>query len=341
MTWTIDLYNLTGSSLQNGNVAFVRATVRWRLDDPGSCEVDLRDDQIDPWLVPMRRRVVVRRSGTAVWAGILLGVEQTNDRGVPSYTARALGLRYWIERRLVHPDVVYTNLPSTTIAWNLISAAQAQANGGMGFTLGTITGTAPSRTRTYCEGDNILEAIRELAEHDTQGFDWEIDVDGKFNAWVGGRGANISTTIRRGDCLRRGGWQVDWNLAEADTYVSAASPKTCPSLPVVRSSMILPPAQYGRWESLVDSDVTSTAELQDVADEQLRASGRAAIRVRATRPEAFGSPWPGFELGDRPLVEDTDTALGALLPTRMRVIGYGVTLELPDREFLEVELEGV
>jgi hypothetical protein len=342
-SWTIDLYDLTGSTAVATSVGFIRATIRWRLDDPGSLEVDLRDDQIGSLWLPLQRRVVVLRNGTAVWAGTLLALSQRAERSVPRYTARALGLRQWLERRVVHGDFSKVNTVATTIAWNLIQHAQGQSNGNMGFTLGTVTGTAPARTRHYCDGDNIAEAIRELADRDTGGFDWEIDAQGRFNAWVGGRGSNISLTLSRKDCLRDGGWDLDWDLSAADTVATALGPadEPCGPLFAERSSTLLDPATYRRWESVVDSDSKSTSELQEVADEQLRSSGRGRMRLRVAKPEGFGTPWPGFDLGDRPLILDDQTALGTYLPSRMRVIGYSVTLEPPSLEFVEAELEAV
>jgi hypothetical protein len=309
-SWTIDLYDLTGSTAIARSVGFVRATVRWQLDDPGSCEVDLRDDQLGGWpgtilWVPMQRRVVVRRDGERMWAGILLGLDQRIEGGVPRWTARCLGLRAWLERRVVHGvvhgDFSRTNTVATTIAWDLISHAQGQTDGDMGMSLGTITGTAPARTRHYCDGDNIAEAIRELADRDTGGFDWEIDARGRFNAWVGGRGSSVGTRVSPMDCLADGGWEVQGDWWGVDTVVTALGPADAPCGPplVKRSSTLVPPSTYGRWESVVDGDSTSTSELQEIADEQLRASGRGRLRIRAARPGWFGfeDRWERTSLG--------------------------------------------
>jgi hypothetical protein len=305
-SWTIDLYNLTGSTAVARGVGFVRATVRWRLDDPGSLEVDLRDDQLGGWpdtilWVPMQRRVVVRRDREPMWAGILLGLDQRIEGGVPRWTARCLGLRAWLERRVVHGDFSRSSTVATTIAWDLISHAQGQSDGNMGFTLGTITGTAPARTRHYCDGDNIAEAIRELADRDTGGFDWEIDAQRRFNAWVGGRGSSVGTRVSPMDCLASGGWEVQGDWWGVDTVVTALGPADTPCGPplVERSSTLVPPSTYRRWESVVDGDSTSTSELQEIADEQLRASGRGRLRIRAARPGWFGfeDRWERTSLG--------------------------------------------
>jgi hypothetical protein len=105
--------------------------------------------------------------------------------------------------------------------------------------------------------------------------------------------------------------------------------------------MLLDPALEGRWESVVDVESTDEGQLAEAADERLRASGRARFRLRVVRPGGFGEPWPGFGLGDRPLVVDDQTALGSQLPARMRVISYSVSLEPPHLEFVEAELEAV
>jgi hypothetical protein len=313
MTWKIDIYNVTGQNLVASDVPFVRATIRWRLDDPGSAEIDIRDEDLGDWpgatpWRPMRRRVLVRRNNNAKWAGVLLGLEQRIEGGVPRYTARCLGLRAWLERRVIHGDLSKANKLGPTIAWELIQHAQAQTQGEMGLTLGSVFGTGPLRTRHYCDGDVISEAISELANRASGGFDWEIGPDGAFNAWVGGRGSSVGTRVSPMDCERDGGWELSWDGAEADTYATALGPADEPCGPplVTSSSSVLPPAAYGRWESVVESESRSVDELTEVADEHLQAAGRSALRLRVTRPgdfrDVYSEPWPGFGLGDRPTV---------------------------------------
>lgn len=339
--WSLDLASLDGATVVAANVPFLRATIRWSLDDAGSAEVDLRDDQVgaDRWL-PMRRRLIVRREGTPVWAGIVLGLSRRLEDGVPRWTARALGLRAWLERRVVHGDQILGPAPATEIAWQLIEGAQAQADGRMGMSRGAIVGSAPIRTRTYCDASrSVADAIAELADRDVGGFDWEVDAFGRFNAWVGGRGADLALELWIQDHLAENGWHVEGDWGDVDTYASALPEASeCAPLPVVRTSSLLSPATYGRWESVVSGEGVDDAELAELADEHLRASARGRVRLRLARSGPWGSPWPGFGLGDRPLVHGL-AQWGVPDPVRMRVIAYTATLEPPGLEWLEAELE--
>src|SRR5574339_1080032 len=218
--WQIDLQTAAGGAVVT-DTEFKEATITWVLDGPGSAEVNLPEDSTGSDWLAGQRRVKIFRNSTAYFTGWLTNVSE-KSQGRPHITAlrcAAHGLAEILDWRVVHGDFAGTNEVATTTAWNLIQHAQAQTDGDHGFTLGTITGTATSRTSRFCDGDVVGDRIRELAEKGTGGFDWEIDPAGAFNAWVGGRGTNKSGTITltKDSTIR---WDVNAETTDVTTYVT-------------------------------------------------------------------------------------------------------------------------
>jgi hypothetical protein len=340
MTWTVDLQTRAGGAIAGAAdlpVAALRAV--WSLDGPGSVEVDLKEEDAAHWLAG-QRRVIVRRDGTAEWAGWLLDLgedtKRLEDTLVASLRASGLGLASVLGERVVHGDFSRQVVVATTIAWDLINHAQGQTDGAYGFTLGTVTGTAPARTRHYCDGEVIADRINELAAKDPGGFDWEIDPAGAFNAWVGGRGVVSGRTLGRDDARE---WHVEAGGSDLITYCTALgdSDEPCGAPLVIRSSTLA--TTHGRREAVVDLDTTDAGELTEAADEELRSRGASRLRVHALFDEAK-LPWAWGDLwvGDHLTVE---------LPAHfggnqtLRVIEVGISVEPPDFGFVDYEFEAV
>jgi hypothetical protein len=79
------------------------------------------------------------------------------------------------------PDVVYTSLDQSTIAWNMISTSETRLPGAFGITRG-VTPTSVARTYTSTAGSIIGGNVEALATLDA-GFDWNIDANLRFNTW--------------------------------------------------------------------------------------------------------------------------------------------------------------
>lgn len=340
--WTVDIATL------DGGVTLVDATpigslrTIWSLDGPGSVEADLGEDSAALWL-PGQRRYRVFLSGVKWAEGWLSSLTESTQsytdlskpRGAP-LRASGLGLAGRLPMRIVHGDFSRSAVVATTIAWDLIQHAQAQTNGDYGFTLGTVTGVANARTRHYCDGDNIADAINELAAKVPGGFDWEIDHNGDFNAWVGGRGTDMSgsITLERTDTMT---WGVDYETSDLVTYATVLGEADEPcGAPLVSKSSTLKTA-YGRLESVIELDTNDSGELDEAAEEELRSRGAARCRVHATWPEneapwTFGDVW----LGD---------TISVVLPTHfggtqdMRMIETAVSVEPPEFAWHEYEFE--
>lgn len=339
MVWTVNLQTRTGGALVTG-APLNSFTASWSLDGPGRFEADIGEDDAASWLAG-QRRIVVLSGGVAKWTGWLNGlVESTqtyDDIAKPSgttLTASGLGLASVLGHRIVHGDFNKFLTNATTIAWNLIQHAQAQSDGDYSFTLGTITGTAPNRTRHYCDGDVIADAINELAALSPGGFDWEITELGVFKAWVGTRGSASGETLTRAEAMT---WDVSNDTSELVTYATALGSveEPCGAPLVIRSSGLV--STYGRLESVVEMDSNDSVELDELGDEELRARAGIRLRLRASWPEtkapwAWGAVW----LGD---------TLSVTFPTHfggvktMRVIEVSISVEPPTFGYVEYEFE--
>jgi hypothetical protein len=343
VTWHVDLRNRDGSALLS-DVPLAAFRAVWTLDGPGAFECELGENDAAQWLTG-RRRIRVRQDATLRWQGWLTDLEESTQsfddvarsRGT-LLRAAGLGLSAVLGRRFVHGDFNKFLTSATTIAWNLVQEAQGQTDGDYGFTLGTVTGTAPNRTRHYCDGDNIADAIGELAAKDPGGFDWEIDQNGAFNAWVNGRGSASGETLER-DQART--WHVRDGSTALATYVTVLgdADEPCGAPLAIRSDAGLA-ASYGRIEEVVELSSNDSDEMEEHGDEELRIRAAARRRVRATfhetqLPWTWGAVW----LGDTVAV-DLPTHFGGASQT-MRVIEVAQSVEPPAEGFTEYELETV
>ncbi len=335
MAYDLALHDLAGAPVA-APAPFASATARWELDGPGALEVTLRETQLDPWL-PGQRRVELRRDGVPIWGGWLLGLDASfeADEGA-AYTAHALGYAALLAHRFVLDDLVYSGVATTTIAWNLIQHVQAQPNGSLGITLGTITGTPPVVSRRYCAPQNLLEAIDELASRDPGGFDWEVDAGRCFNAWVGGRGVDRSATVTFAPSQARE-TKLTWDGEELATYAIAVPPdegSPCAPPPVVRAGALA--STYLRQDVVVDAEDPASTELAARADHELQVSGRARLRLEATYSETRAPQIDSLELGDVATAQLPPVFGGNV---KVRLIARELSLEPRTTNFWTLELE--
>jgi hypothetical protein len=313
--------------------------VTWALDGPGSLEIDIvPEDMGDQWQAGLRR-VRVNEDATVRFTGFLEHLGRSGAPDAERYRAAGLGIASRLDQRVVHGDFTRNDVVATDIAWDLIQHAQNQADGGLGITLGTITGTAPSRTRHFCDGDVIAEQIGNLAAMEPGGFFWEIDPLGAFNAWVGDRGSASGQTLAEGEAIL---FEIEDDTSDLLTYVTALgeADEPCGAPLEVRSSTLA--TAYGRRESTVDSDTRLTTELDQLADHELLVRGRSRRSVKASwieaagyRPWTFGDVW----LGDTLTVE-LDSWFGGT--QTMRVVTIVVSLEFQALEpFITYEMQAV
>ena len=326
--WTLDILPLAGGAPTVTAADFQSARITWTLDGVGAAEVSLTPPMVSSgaWLHGRRRIRFKDGAGTARYQGWLDRLERSGrpTEGV-RYRVSSRGLAAILEQRVVHGDFAKLTTVSTTIAWNLIQHMVAQTFDQTGFTLGTVTGSAPSRSRWYCDGDSIRDAIDELANL-SGGFAWEISPTGTFNAWVGGRGTDLSATTTLAPTAAID-WQCvgdDTDLATYATGIGDGNEEGPCGMPISTDFNTLR-TDYGRREVVVSLDTRIESELLEAATEELRARAAARVNLRTSwveglGPWAFGAVW----LGDI-----VDAALGAEFGgnTDMRCIGVTVNLE--------------
>lgn len=338
MPWTMDILGNTGTTLVT-DANFRTARITWAADAVGAAEVALRDADVSSGNFRAgQKRIAFRTSGgTRIFQGWLDRFERSGPPSDIRYRATARGLRSILERRVVHGDFSNVATVATTIGWNLINHAQGQTDGGHGFTLGTVTGTAPSRTRYFCDGDVIEDAISELAEFNTGGFAWEIDADGKYNAWVNGRGTDVSgsVTIAPADTIE---WTLIEDVSEYATYVTGLGDRNdeqpCgPPLAIVSDAS---KSTYGRREVVIEADTLDSTEMTDKANEELRARVSSRLKLTTSWVEGQG-PWA---FGTRWIGDTVTAALGTAFGgnATMRCTEITITLE-STKEFVQMGWE--
>lgn len=293
----MDLLGLTGTTTTT-NAPFRSARITWALDGIGSAEVSLMPEDVASGLFRAGQKRLAFRDGggTRRFQGWLDRHERDGKPGAVRHRVSARGLAAILEQRVVHGDFSKVATVSTTIARDLITHAQAQTDGNHGFTLGTVTGTAPARTRHLCDGDVIADRINELGELD---FAWEIDANGAFNVWVGGRGTDLSAsqTLSQSETID---WHFTEDVSEMATYVTGLGDRDDdqPCGPPLVVDFTAERTTYGRREYVIEAETLDEAEMEEKTTQELRA--RVASRwnlqtawVEGLGPWSFGTVWLG------------------------------------------------
>lgn len=335
-TYTIDLLSLDGTSVVNANTPFQAARITWAADGTNAAEIDLRASDVADgrWVYGQRRIAIKNKNGERVYCGWLDRLERSGGPSDIKYRAASRGLAAMLYDRVVHGNVDKVAVVATTIATSLLQHIDVQTDDVTNFTIGSITGVARALTRYYCDGDNVGEAIDELAAD----FAWEIDALGAFNAKQGGFGAN-KTATRTLAQNKINDLQVTGDITEAMTYVTglaANEQENCGPALVVDFDPLR--TTYGRREATIDSESTTEFQVEEETTEELRARLAARLNVRASWIEGRG-PW-AFEdvvIGDR-VTGELGTAFGG--NATIRCISKTLTLE-SRFEFTEWEFEGV
>jgi hypothetical protein len=118
--------------------------------------------------------VFVFRGGTLVQRFRIVSVEQTwEEDGQDEIQVVAVCYRRLLKSRHVLTPLSFVNVPQGDIVWGLIQHAQAQDNGDLGITAGSLESTV-LRSREYEIGQNIFDAISDLTKVDA-GIAWDID----------------------------------------------------------------------------------------------------------------------------------------------------------------------
>lgn len=349
MPWSIDLVSLDGTTVVNAATAFASVRCTWAAGEGvGAAEITLKGSHVDDgrWAYGRRRVVVKDGSGVAVFAGWLDRLDRGGRPGETrggitapqgkAWRASARGLAAALDQAVVHGDMQKVDVAADVIAWDLVQHAQAQSGNVWGFTLGTTTGTSLARTRYYCDGDVIGDAIRELVE--TTGDDWDITPDGELDYWVGGRGSDLSAThtVAPEDCID---WQCTGDAQGIATVVTGIGDRDndapCgPPLVIDVDSAAM--TTYGRREVVIDTESQDEFEVNEKTSEELRARLASGLSLRTAWIEGRG-PWA---FGDVWIGDVVNAELGGAFggDADVRCISVSVTAESL-YEFIEMEWE--
>jgi len=340
MTWTIDILSLDGTVVEVADAPFKSARATWAGDGPGALEVNLRPTDVlyGHWKAGQRRLALKDGASARQFQGWLDRLERAGQPSDVQYRAASLGLASILDRRIVHGDVNVVEVVATTAAMTLLDHLSAQLDDATGFTLGTVTGVARSVTRFWCDGDVAAALMKDLAETQDGGFAWEIDADGQFNAWVGGRGTDLSATLTLAPSESIG-WTCVNDVAQMATYATGIGDRDddvpCgPPLAIEDDPLRV---DYGRREVVVTHETTDEAEMLGVAQEELRARVASRINLKTEWIEGRG-PW-GF--GDVWIGDVVNAELGPEFggDADVRCTSVSVTLEPGVHEFVEMEFE--
>jgi len=208
--WRFLIRTKTGSYV----ASLVNARSRWfkeALNHGGSAGfiLDAEDANCNSTILAINsNELIIQYKGYDMWGGQLATVRKVangNDRYREVTAVQFFNLfsyRYCGYNKSTGLSELreFTTTDAGTIAWTLISEAQAEVNGSFGITLGTIQASL-NRTKSY-ERKNIAEAIIELADND-YGFDFEITTDKVFNVFYPFKGTVRDEVVFRypGNCL--------------------------------------------------------------------------------------------------------------------------------------------
>jgi hypothetical protein len=338
-SWTLDVYNRTGSTLVQADIPFRGLAARWELNGAGSLEADFALEAAGLTAAAVgQHELQLKRNGTTVWAGPLLQTDVDPQGRTVRFAAQ--GLLSWLGSRVVTTDLYYNAVAQQTIAWNLISHTQGQANGSLGLVQGTHTGTSKTRTKAYCglyERPNVLEELLKFTGYD-DGLDFDIDpATREFDTWYGSRGAASGLTLS--------GTNLDEltyveSAAEMVTYATAIGEGDCK--PNVQDHVApgSEPTTYGRRHAVVDVEDTITADILAQAKELVNAGKRTRFDASvAFREGGTGAPaWGSWAVGDTLTL--TDNRGYSNFSRTLRIAGWSVALDrgLPGIAYVQMDL---
>lgn len=268
--------NLVGEFDKFRNLKFGK-----KLNNYGTCSFDIpAGDDKNSSLVSLRIYTVwVYVDGTLVWAG-----EQAFRGGVLDEKGNNWSTIHcftWLEQlrhRYTGAERAFTDTDAGQIAWTLIDETQNDGSyGDFGITQGTIEATI-DRDRTYYN-QNILEAITNLSDV-LSGFDFEITDNRVFNVY-GAMGENKISSIRLeyGHNVKSAKIEEDFIVPVNRAIVLGQAVGATTLTRVVRNDTDLQVLYKLRESRLSETDVSSTATLQDKGDAAIRKYGTALLKV--------------------------------------------------------------
>lgn len=216
--------------------------------------VQIKELETDIW---------VYENGQAIDRFRVVAVDQEwEENGENRLSVQAVCYRRILASRHVITPLTYTGVSQGDIVWDLIQHTQGQTNGNLGITLGS-SGPVILRDRAYLPGQNILEAIVDLAQADGN-MTWDIDenlelfVSTASSFPLRAMPAQLGTNLR--NISKPSGASLFGNVAlvSGDTQFTTLQ---------VNEATSLPTDTRGRWEKFRSF---SQEQVQANLDEQAR-----------------------------------------------------------------------
>jgi hypothetical protein len=156
------------------------------LNEPGNLRFDVaRNDPkaIMQNILPGRHEMWLYREDSLIFSGPLWDVTGTSDENV--LHLKCNGILSYLNYRFVDFDRLFATTSSGgEIGQFIIAASQAKGGGDLGITYGSYVTTAMGyKVKALAnERKSVLDFIRELADNEVTGFDFEITPQGVWHA---------------------------------------------------------------------------------------------------------------------------------------------------------------
>lgn len=273
---------------------FKSMRLTWTVEAGGSAtaEIDMRpDDTSTTWTPP--HRILI--NGPMDWGGELSNLHRSGPPGEIDYKLTAVGHYARLDKRIVRHVFEVNDTLDVHVRALLEELQLNQFNGDMGFTFGNAHGTFPTRLKAYCFGLNAGDAIRELASYG-DGFDWNVDPQGYLNMWGPSRGTATGLTFSDSDCHD---WDIEFDSSEMITTVTVFADNSDPYGPKHTLVRNLTADNFGRRETVLNTDIISLddknpnwlSDLEQAGRGVLKELGGAQITLKTTWL-SHEAPWP-------------------------------------------------
>lgn len=127
---------------------------------------------------PANTEVILYRDGVKIFTGPLWDINISKNDSKATFMAEDLS-SYFDRRRISTPVAMADT--TCNMAWQMIAASQAEPNGNLGITRGTV-GASPAGTFTP-ELHMMLDKALESVYEGENGFDWVITADRIYNQY--------------------------------------------------------------------------------------------------------------------------------------------------------------
>jgi hypothetical protein len=215
--WEWDLWSSDGATYIGPLGSATSRSVTWQLDGPATAQFTMSafSPEVNPAALSgpleLSSDVVVSRRGSdgtmkAIFRGRITGSTETHQDDQHDIQFVVTDYRGMLDRRVLWPDdpLEYDNLDVAEIAWTLIQNNQTLSGDyDLGITQGVGYPTGNVVTRTFTAGSTVGESIEQLGNSSggpsLSGFDWEVDVNLKFNVYYPQRGTDHGVNLVYGD----------------------------------------------------------------------------------------------------------------------------------------------